>query len=92
MKVYNLSCQYGYSFEGWFGSNDEFLVQSEKRILSCPVCDDNVVTGYHLSHIQAQKTSASPSSKVSSDAGKNSILQSEVNRKILEVAKHIWKM
>ena len=90
MKVYNLKCQYGHSFEGWFRSNDEFLVQSDKGILSCPVCDDNVVTRLpSAAHIQAQKTSASYGSKVSSDAGKNSILQSEVNRKLLEVAKHI---
>ena len=90
MKVYNLSCQYGHSFEGWFRSNDEFLVQSKKGILSCPVCDDNVVTRLpSAAHIQAQKTSASFSSKASSNAGRNGVLQSEVNRKLLEVAKHI---
>ena len=54
------------------------------------VCDDNVVTRLpSAAHIQAQKTSVSFSSKASSDAGKNSVLQSEVNRKLLEVAKHI---
>ena len=90
MKVYNLQCQYGHSFEGWFRSNDEFLHQSDKGILSCPVCDDNVVTRLpSAAHIQAQKTSATFSSKAPSDAGKHSVLQSEVNRKLLEVAKHI---
>ena len=88
MKVYNLSCQYGHSFEGWFLSNVEFLVQSKKGILSCTVCDDNVVTRLpSAAHIQAQKTSASFSSKASSDVGKT-VFQ-EVNRKLLEVAKHI---
>jgi len=58
--------------------------------LSCPVCDDNVVTRLpSAAHIQAQKASASVSSKASVDAEKNSALQSEVNRKLLEVAKHI---
>ncbi|RZP21924.1 MAG: DUF1178 family protein [Burkholderiaceae bacterium] len=90
MKVYNLKCQYGHSFEGWFRSNDEFLVQSDKGILSCPVCDDNVVTRLpSAAHIQAQKTSTSSGLKGSSDTAKNSVLQSEVNRKLLEVAKHI---
>ena len=89
MKVYNLTCQYGHSFEGWFRSNDEFLVQSKKGILSCPVCDDNVVTRLpSAAHIQAQKTS-SVSSKAPVCADKNSALQSEVNRKLLEVARHI---
>ncbi len=90
MKVYNLKCQYGHSFEGWFRSNDEFLVQSDKGILSCPVCDDNVVTRLpSAAHIQAQKTSTSFISKESSNTGRNSVLQSEVNRKLLEVARHI---
>ena len=85
MKVYSLKCQYGHSFEGWFRSNDEFLVQSDKGILSCPVCDDNVVTRLpSAAHIQAQKTSTSFISKDSSNTGKNSVLQSEVNRKLLE--------
>ena len=90
MKVYNLKCQYGHSFEGWFRSNDEFLVQSDKGILSCPVCDDNVVTRLpSAAHIQAQKTSTSFGLKESSNTAKNSVFQSEVNRKLLEVAKHI---
>ena len=58
--------------------------------MSCPVCDDNVVTRLpSAAHIQAQKTSDSFSSKASSVEGKNSALQNEVNRKLLEVAKHI---
>ena len=90
MKVYNLKCQYGHSFEGWFRSNEEFLVQSDKGILSCPVCDDNVVTRLpSAAHIQAQKTSTSFGSKASSDQGKNSTIQNEVNKKLLEVARHI---
>ena len=90
MKVYNLKCQHGHSFEGWFRSNDEFLVQSDKGILSCPVCDDNVVTRLpSAAHIQAQKVPASFSAEASSDAGKNNVLQTEVNRKLLEVARHI---
>ena len=90
MKVYNLKCQYGHSFEGWFRSNDEFLVQSDKGILSCPVCDDNVVPDYHLLRIfKHKRLLTSFSSKGLLMTGKNSVLQSEVNRKLLEVAKHI---
>ena len=90
MKVYNLKCQFGHSFEGWFRSNDEFLDQSDQGILSCPVCDDNVVTRLpSAAHIQAQKASGSFSAETSSDAGRNSVFQTEVNRKLLEVAKHI---
>ena len=45
---------------------------------------------YHLLRIfKHKRLLTSFSSKASSDAGKNSVLQSEVNRKLLEVAKHI---
>lgn len=39
MKVYNLSCEQHHRFEGWFASEDDFLSQSERRQISCPVCD-----------------------------------------------------
>ncbi|AMO99949.1 hypothetical protein CAter282_2085 [Collimonas arenae] len=39
MKVYNLSCEQQHRFEGWFASEDDFLSQSERQQISCPVCD-----------------------------------------------------
>ena len=90
MKVYNLKCQYGHSFEGWFRSNDEFLVQSDKGILSCPVCDDNVVTRLPSAPIfKHKRLLLLLAQRLLLIEGKNSALQSEVNRKLLEVAKHI---
>ena len=89
MKVYNLKCQFGHTFEGWFRSNDEFISQSDQGILSCPVCDDNVVSRVpSAAHIQAQKSpSISSGNHLPQNSGKH--FENEVNKKLLEVAKHI---
>jgi len=38
MKVFNLQCEQGHGFEGWFGSEDDYRSQTERGLLSCPVC------------------------------------------------------
>lgn len=44
MKVLNLRCANGHGFEGWFGSEDDFLEQNGRGLLECPLCADRVVT------------------------------------------------
>lgn len=44
MKVYNLSCPFNHRFEGWFASEEDCLVQQDKGMLSCPVCDSMDIT------------------------------------------------
>lgn len=38
MKVLNLQCEHGHQFEGWFGSEDDYRMQQERGLLTCPVC------------------------------------------------------
>lgn len=40
----NLRCANGHGFEGWFGSDDEFMAQNGEGLVECPLCADNVVT------------------------------------------------
>ena len=40
MKVLDLQCGLGHSFEGWFGSEDDFVAQSQKSMVQCPLCSD----------------------------------------------------
>ncbi len=40
MKVLDLACQHGHSFEGWFGSEDDFQGQLARGLVQCPICDD----------------------------------------------------
>lgn len=38
MIVYDLSCDRGHRFEGWFGSSDDFAEQLAHGFVSCPQC------------------------------------------------------
>jgi len=43
MKVLNLRCSQLHSFEGWFGSEDDFQDQSQRGLVACPMCADTGV-------------------------------------------------
>lgn len=40
MKVLNLQCSRQHSFEGWFGSEDDFQGQLSRGLIECPLCAD----------------------------------------------------
>jgi hypothetical protein len=44
MKVLDLRCAHGHRFEGWFASDEDFLDQNGRGLVSCPLCGDAVVT------------------------------------------------
>jgi hypothetical protein len=39
MIVYDLACEQGHRFEGWFGSADDFAQQRQRGLVACPLCD-----------------------------------------------------
>ena len=43
MKVLNLQCSQQHSFEGWFGSEDDFQSQLARGLVECPMCTDKSV-------------------------------------------------
>ena len=43
MKVLNLQCAQRHSFEGWFGSEDDFQSQLARGLVECPMCADKAV-------------------------------------------------
>ena len=43
MKVLNLQCGQQHSFEGWFGSEDDFQAQLLRGLVECPMCADKAV-------------------------------------------------
>jgi hypothetical protein len=43
MKVLDLQCTHGHSFEGWFGSEDDFQSQLARELVECPFCGDKAV-------------------------------------------------
>ncbi len=44
MKVLNLRCGNGHGFEGWFGSEEDFLAQNGEGRIECPLCTDRVIS------------------------------------------------
>jgi hypothetical protein len=43
MKVLDLQCPQGHSFEGWFGSQDDYDAQRARGLVRCPVCNDSEI-------------------------------------------------
>ena len=43
MIVFDLSCQCGCQFEGWFQDSDDFRRLTRGGLLNCPSCDGNAV-------------------------------------------------
>ena len=44
MKVLDLRCANGHGFEGWFGSDEDFMDQNGRGLIECPLCADHVVS------------------------------------------------
>lgn len=44
MKVLDLRCEHDHRFEGWFGSEDDFVSQLERQLVECPLCGAKTVT------------------------------------------------
>lgn len=44
MKVLNLRCDHGHSFEGWFASEDDYQSQAGRGLVACPLCGNEVVS------------------------------------------------
>ncbi len=44
MKVLDLQCEHQHVFEGWFGSEDDYLDQQGRGLVQCPVCGNATVS------------------------------------------------
>ena len=43
MIVFDLCCDSGHRFEGWFGSSDDYAAQHARGLVSCPQCGSDTV-------------------------------------------------
>ncbi|MEO0699066.1 MAG: DUF1178 family protein [Pseudomonadota bacterium] len=43
MIVFDLTCEHGHRFEGWFGSSDDFESQLSRGLVACPECGTSAV-------------------------------------------------
>ncbi|WP_353148934.1 DUF1178 family protein [Pollutimonas bauzanensis] len=102
LKVFDLQCDQGHVFEGWFGSADSYESQQSRGLLSCPVCNSSRVVKklsaprLNLSHAQspdiAPASSSSPArsgGQVAAPAAKQMAqLQAEVMRHIRQIVRN----
>jgi len=44
MKVFDLACEHGHVFEGWFDSTEPFEPQQSGGMVECPMCGNATVT------------------------------------------------
>lgn len=52
MIVYDLECEHGHRFEGWFGSAGDYEQQLASKVLSCPMCSSgNVIRRPSASYV-----------------------------------------
>ncbi|AWB33855.1 DUF1178 family protein [Orrella marina] len=43
LKVFNLQCETGHLFEGWFGSHEDYGDQHARGLIECPVCQSSAI-------------------------------------------------
>jgi hypothetical protein len=67
MKVLDLQCQFQHVFEGWFGSEDDFVSQKERGLIECPVCG-NAAISKRLSAPRLNFGAAAPASSAAGTA------------------------
>lgn len=95
MKVLNLQCAHQHGFEGWFGSEEDFVSQLDRGLVSCPLCGDahiqkmlsaprlNLRTGRENASVSAP-TETSPGVALGHTAP-GSLLQSQLLKAMREV-------
>lgn len=74
MIVFDLKCNHGHTFEGWFRSSDDFDEQSASDIIACPACSSvevskaimapNVTTKSNQKSGLAKKSEAKPTAMI----------------------------
>ena len=65
MKVLDLQCPLGHRFEAWFGSEADYVSQTEQGMLACPTCGDtHVVKMLSAPRLNLGATQAPPTAAV----------------------------
>ena len=55
-KIFDLCCENGHAFEGWFSSVEDFEEQGARGLVSCPVCGSRrIVRRPSASHISSRR-------------------------------------
>ncbi|MEO6919234.1 MAG: DUF1178 family protein [Collimonas sp.] len=90
MKVYNLACEQNHCFEGWFGSEDDFLSQSAGQQIVCPICE-SVKVGKLPSAPHLNLSAAKPATASRHAAGTASPAAVQMKKQLMDMARHVME-
>ena len=104
LKVFDLQCEHGHVFEGWFASADAYEIQKSRGLLSCPVCNSTSVNrkltaarlnvGHlkreRLEHASQADSAASRSAAVAMQGAEGPV--SDLARMQAEMLQHVRKV
>src|SRR5690606_21288239 len=66
LKVFDLQCDQGHLFEGWFSSHEDYDTQQARGLLTCPMCASATITKrlsaprLNVSHLRAAAAPTPP--------------------------------
>ena len=68
MIVYDLHCDNGHRFEGWFGSSTDYETQRKNGLVDCPECGSNLVDKAPMAPAVGAKASRNSNASPSEEA------------------------
>ncbi|WP_338245037.1 DUF1178 family protein [Aurantiacibacter hainanensis] len=71
MIVFDLSCDQGHRFEGWFRSSDDFASQKERGLVACPQCGSQAVSKAPMAPAVGKKGNQQSLQRGKARGGKN---------------------
>lgn len=89
MKVLDLQCSLGHSFEGWFASEDDFVSQSARALVQCPLCGDSQVqkklSAPRLNLVSSRHEHAAPIAAATPTQGEKALMTAwlELSRRLV---------
>jgi hypothetical protein len=60
MIVFDLTCDRGHRFEGWFGSSEDYVGQRARSLVSCPQCGSDAVRKAPMAPAVPRKGNSQP--------------------------------
>jgi len=60
MISFNLICDHGHGFEGWFNSSADYTDQQARGLVTCPICDSANITKGLMTPNVAAKSNTKP--------------------------------
>lgn len=94
MKIFDLQCTSGHTFEGWFSSDDDFQQQQDSGLLSCPLCASTEVARIPSAprlnlKTASQAPSQGPRAAVARGKGVAAVPSAELQAAWLKAVRHV---